>query len=340
MNTRETAVHQIIHAAMESQHIPGLALGILVQGKPVLLQGYGAANLEHQIPVTPDTVFAIASITKLFTATAVMILVQDGKLALSDRLSQHLPDLPAAWQNVTIQHVLTHSSGIKNYTSVPAYWETTRLDISRTAILDLVRGEPLQFPSGQRYSYDNTGFYLLGLLLEQTTGKSYDRLLRDLIFTPLHMADTHANDPYAVVPRRAAGYSLQDGEIRNAAYYSPSGTFSAGVLLSTINDMAKWDAALYTEALLPTAVLQHMWTPHPSESKNERKFNFFLGLGWFLVDHENTFFAGHGGGMVGFASNYLRFLREGVSVILFCNRDEVPEPHKLALAVAAPFMEK
>ncbi|MCA9958192.1 MAG: beta-lactamase family protein [Anaerolineales bacterium] len=337
MDKRLTAVHDYIHAEMEKQHIPGLALGIWVQGEPVLLQGYGYANLEQQTPATPDTVFEIASITKLFTATAVMMLAQAGKLALSDCISHYLPDLPQAWQAITIRHILTHSSGLKGYTETPRYWETTRLDISPAAILDLVRDEPLLFPSGQRYHYDNTGFYLLGLLLEQVSGKPYGDLLDELIFTPLGMADTRVNDPYAIVPRRAAGYSLQNGVLCNKAYYSTAGTFSAGVLLSTVNDMAKWDAALSTERLLETAVLQQMWTPQPTEQKNERLLGFSVGLGWFLVDHEDTFFAGHNGGIIGFASAYLRFLREGISAVLFCNRGEVPEPHKLALAAVAVY---
>ncbi len=336
---RETAVHNHIRREMVQQQIPGLALSVMVQGEPVLLHGYGYANLEHEIPVTPHTVFEMASITKLFTATAVMMLVQESKLALSERLSHCLPNLPEAWQAITIRQVLTHSSGLKGYTDTPRYWETTRLDISREAILDLVRDEPLLFPPGQRYHYDNTGFYLLGLLLEQVSGKTYGDLLDALIFTPLGMADTRANDPYAIVPRRAAGYSLQDGALRNKAYYSTAGTFSAGVLLSTVSDMAKWDAALYTEKLLETAVLQQMWTPNPIERRNERLLNFSLGLGWFLVDHRETFFAGHGGGIIGFSSTYLRFLREGVSVVLFCNRDEVTEPHKLALFVAEEYMQ-
>ncbi len=336
--SRETAVHATIRREMEKQQIPGLALGVIVQGEPVLLHGYGYANLEHAIPVTPHTVFEIASITKLFTATAVMMLAQAGKLALSDPLSRYLPNLPEAWQAITIRHVLTHSSGLKGYTDTQRYWETTRLDISRAAILDLVRDEPLLFPPGQRYHYDNTGFYLLGLLLEQVSGQAYGDLLGEMIFTPLGMTDTRTNDPYAIVPRRAAGYSLQDGALHNKAYYSTAGTFSAGVLLSTVSDMAKWDAALYTEKLLETAVLQQMWTPNPTEQKNERALSFSLGLGWFLVDHRETFFAGHGGGIIGFSSTYLRFLREGVSVVLLCNRDEVPEPHNLALYVAEKFM--
>lgn len=319
-----------VRAALESQPVAGLALGLFKEGEPIFHRGYGFANLEHQVPVTPDTVFSIASITKLFTGTAVCQLIEQGKLKLTDPLGAHLLDLPQAWRPIQIQHLLAHQSGIKSYTEVPDYWETTRLDISREEILALVADLPLQFAPGERYAYDNTGYYLLGLLIEAVSGQTYGAYLQQHIFTPLQMNRTRVNDPYAIVPGRATGYTVEAEQIRHGAYYSPSGTYAAGVLLSTVNDLGKFGASLYTDRLLTEPSRQQMWTPHLSQAQNELKNHFSVGYSWFMVEPPGKRpFIGHNGGMVGFASAFIHFRPERLTAVALYNIDTVAEPHAI-----------
>lgn len=331
-----TQIDQIIQTTVTNQQIPGLAIGVVHNGEPIIVRGYGLANVEHQLPTTPDTVFSIASITKLFTATAVFQLIERGKLTLTDSLGQHLPDLPQAWQNVQIEQILCHQSGIKNYTETEAYWKSTRLDISKQDILDLVSDLPLQFNAGTRYAYDNTGFYLLGLLIEKISGQAYGDYLKTHIFDPLQMHNTQANDPYTIIPNRASGYTLTGNVLKNAEYYSPSGTYSAGVVVSTVNDLIRFSNSLYSDQLLSQSSRTQMWTPHPSQENNEAKMQFQVGYGWFLVEGINgRIFAGHNGGMVGFASSFTHYLDNKLTLIALYNIDTVTVPHALTNEIAS-----
>jgi CubicO group peptidase (beta-lactamase class C family) len=328
-----------VRAALESQPVAGLALGLFNAGEPIFCQGYGFANLEHQVPVTPDTVFSIASITKLFTGTAVFQLVEQGKLKLTDTLGSYLPNLPKAWQPIQLHHLLAHQSGIKSYTEVPEYWETTRLDISREEILALVADLPLQFTPGERYGYDNTGYYLLGLLIEAVSGQTYGDYLQQHVFAPLQMNRTRVNDPYAIVPGRATGYNVVGGKLQNAEYYSPSGTYSAGVLLSTVNDLARFGASLYSNNLLTEASRQQMWTPHLSQAQNELKNHFSVGYSWFMVEPPGKRpFIGHNGGMVGFASAFIHFRAERLTAVALYNTDTIAEPHALCQEIVEIYL--
>ncbi len=329
------AVDKYMQQMLEQQHIPGMSLAVVRENQPVFARGYGLAQVELDVPATENTIYEIASITKPFTATAVMQLVEQDKLTLADRISTHLPDLPSAWSDVTVQHILMHQSGIHSYTNTPDYWKSTRLDISREEILSLVADLPLDFVPGERVAYDNTGYYLLGMLIEAISGQSYGDYLTEHIFTPLNMTATRINDPYTIVANRAGGYTYQDDRLQNKEYYSPSGTYSAGVLLSSVVDLAKWAASFYTNTLLSEASRTLMWTPHPSKAQNEREFHYTMGLGWFLVDLKGRLMIGHNGGIVGFTTSFSHFPDEKLSIILLCNRGQVENPHIIAHRAAA-----
>lgn len=321
---------ELIQQYMDAQHIAGLAIAIK-QGDDILVASYtGYANLEHQVPVTAETVFEIASVTKLFTAQAILLLAQEGQLNLSDRLSQHLPDIPPAWQDVTIKHCLTHQSGIPSYTNIERYWEITRDDKSHDALLALVREMPLTFASGTRQAYDNTGFYLLGLVIGQVSGETYGTFLKDRIFTPLGMKHTQANDYTQVIPNRAQGYGYQDDCVINKDFYSISNTFSAGVLLSTVPDLLTWGTALFDDRILNSRYRQLWWTAYPSDEGNERGANYSMGLGWFIVDSPLGKFYGHNGSIAGFVSSFLYFPSTDVTAIVLCNAGHISEPHQIA----------
>lgn len=329
-------ISTILQNYCDRYHVPGLSVAAVRDGQTLWATGHGRANLEWDIPATAETVYEIASITKLFTATAVLRLAETGQLGLDDALHDHLPHLPEAWRGVTIRHCLAHQSGLPSYTATEKYWQTTRLDVSREELLGYVADLPLLAPPGQRYHYDNTGFYLLGLLIEQVSGQSYGDFVAAQILRPLGMADSRANDPYAIVSRRAQGYSYdaEQAAVRHKPYYSPTGTYSAGVLLSTVADLAKFACALESDAWLSAASRQLMRTIHPSAEANERQLNFSVGLGWFFVDHPRGRFMGHNGGIQGFASSFIHLLNDGLTLILLCNQDKAAEPHEVLFEVA------
>ncbi|GJM41896.1 MAG: serine hydrolase [Ardenticatenaceae bacterium] len=341
MKKIQEEIDQVVQGWLANRTVAGVAVGLFHAGEPIFVRGYGFANVEHQIPTTPDTPFSIASVTKLFTATAVFQLIEQGKLNLIDPIGNYLTELPQAWQPIQLHHILAHQSGIKSYTNVPEYWEATRIDRSHEQILALVADLPLQFSPGERYAYDNTGYYLLGLLIEAVSGQSYGEFLEQHIFSPLGMDQTQVNDPYAIVPGRAAGYSVERDELHNAEFYSASNTFSAGVLLSTVADLGRFAVSLHTNQLLSTSSRQQMWTPHPSREQNELQFHFTVGYGWFFVaPPEKRPFAGHNGGMVGFASAFMHFVDERVTAVALYNSDTITEPHALAHKAAEIYLSQ
>ena len=318
---------------MVEQHIPGLAL-IVQAGETRLYEGYhGFANLEHRVPVISETVFEIASVTKLFTTQIILSLVQGGQLDLDSRLIDHLPEfIPTAWAVVTVRHVLTHQSGIPDYTNPPEYWALTRRDKTHAEVLALVNEQPLKFTPGSRNSYDNTGFYLLGLLIESICGESYADVLGRVIFKPMGMTRTRANDNPAIIPNRAQGYLFENEALHNKPFYSTSNTFSAGCAVSTAGDLIRWTDSLFNDTILEAHHRELWWQPNPSEAGNERHFNYTVGLGWFRLDTPLGMLYGHNGGIAGFASAYMHFPATGITAVALCNAGHIHEPHTLAFA--------
>lgn len=311
-------VHDLIRDRMAEHHIPGLSLAVLRKGKPIILQGYGFANLEHNVPATADTLYEIASVSKQFVATAIMILVEEGKLTLDDPITSYFADAPAIWQPITIRHLLTHTSGIVR-DGLADYWQdpaAMHLDYDYPQMYDIIAGRELDFPTGEKTSYSNSGYFLLGLILERITGQPLNDMLSTRIFAPLGMNATRINDPQAVLPHRASGYmNGEDGGWRKPPYIGLRHHFANGGLVSSVADLAKWDAALYTEQLLPQARLQEMWTPFVQNdgSQSDR------GLGWVVSEHEGHRMIHHGGLLPGFASYITRFVDDQITTIVLTN---------------------
>jgi CubicO group peptidase (beta-lactamase class C family) len=325
----------LCRAWRERYNLPGLAAALVDASRPgyplVYSDSFGFAQLELSCPLAPDGVFEIASLTKLFTAEAVMLLVHDGQLALETPIGSLLPELPRGWQAVTPGQILRHRSGIRNYAAVPEYWLHTREDLPYSHILDLVRDQPLDFEPGSRYAYDNTGFYLLGLLIEAVTGLRYSEFLHQRIFVPLGMSQTRCQDYSELIPRRVAGYSRVDAQTRNKPYYSPTGTYAAGCLVSSVGDLARWASSLHTDQIMPMTLREQMLRPEPSPAANEVAEGFQLGLGWFRLENEGKPFWGHNGGILGFASSLVHFPELRRTAIVLTNCDWLEEPHRLAL---------
>jgi D-alanyl-D-alanine carboxypeptidase len=307
-----------LDSRMKSAHIAGLSVAVVRNGRPLLVRHFGLANVEWGAPTAPETVYQIASLTKQFTATAVMMLAEEGKLALDDRITAHLSGLPEAWSTVTIRHLLTHTSGIKSYTDLDEFWKTSRQEITKASLIKLIAKYPLQFEPGARFSYNNSGYFLLGMLIEQLSGKRYATFLNERIFQPLEMTGTRVNDLTEVIPRRASGYFWQGNRHRNGDYTSPSGPYAAGAIVSTVEDMAKWDSALYGEKLIRRASLEQMWTP--MRLNNGRATDY--GFGWVVTNYgKPNAYVHHGGGIPGFSTYIVRYLEPRITVILFSNTE-------------------
>ena len=288
-------VDAFVREKMAANHIPGLSLAVVRDGKIVLAKGYGTANLELSAPASEKTAFAIYSITKTFTAVATMMLVEEGKVSLEDPISKHLAGLPAAWNQVTIRHLLTHTSGIKDFCDVPDSPCQQSRDFTQAEIIKSVAAYPLVFPSGERWEYNNVGYFLLGMLIEKVSNKSYEQFLTERIFTPLEMRDTRLQNYAELVPNRANGYTWRDGKFVNAMRVSPTLSFSLAGLVSTVLDLAKYDAALAGEKLLKKKTLELMFT----KAKLNNGQAIEHGLGFGMTPFRGHRRVGHSGGHTG-----------------------------------------
>ncbi|QEH38597.1 Penicillin-binding protein 4* [Aquisphaera giovannonii] len=310
-------IDAFVKEAMAKRHVPGASVAVVRDGKILLARGYGLANLELGVPAAADTVYQLASVTKTFTATAVMMLVKDGKVGLDDRIVDRLPGLPAAWKDVTVRHLLTHTSGIKSYTSTKDFEKQMRRDFTRREILDLVAKEPLEFAPGEKWDYCNTGYFLLGMLIEKAASKPYAEFMAERVFGPLGMSRTRTNDLRAVIPGRAQGYEWDGKAFRNGEYVSPTQPFAAGMLVSTVDDLVKWDAALRDHTLLDAATLEAMWQPAPLPKGGKAQY----GFGWGVSRVNGHRRISHGGGISGFSTELMRFPDDGLTVIVLTNAE-------------------
>ena len=240
-------VDDYMKTEMQRQRIPGASLVVVKDGQIILAKGYGLSNVELQVPAKPETIFQSGSMGKQFTATAVMMLVEAGKLSLSDPITKYFTDAPAAWKDITVRHLLTHTAGTTDY---PDDFDFRR-DYTEDELLKRAEAIPLAFQPGEKWSYSNLGYVLLGILIHKVSGQFYGDVLQERVFKPLGMTTARIISEADIVPNRAAGYRLVKGELKNQEWVSPSpNTTADGALYLTVYDMAKWDAALYTEKLL------------------------------------------------------------------------------------------
>jgi len=326
---RADSIDDYARAQLEKHNVPAIALAVVRDGKPVKVQAYGLANVEHDVPATADTVFQLASVTKQFTAAAVMRLVEEGKLSLDDPVSKHVDDLPEPWRPVTVRQLLNHTSGIKGYTSAKEYRSRSNNDATAKEVLGLVADAPLEFKPGERHDYSNTGYYLLGLVIERASGAKYGEYVKAKIFEPLGMRSSRLNRLDDVIPHRADGYSFRDGAVKNARPPSMDWPYSAGALASTANDMAKWVAALQDGKVVSPASQSQMWSPTKLADGGKAPY----GFGWQTGEHRGKRTVSHGGGIEGFSTMVLLFPEDRVGVVVLMNSDRT-NPGRVAQDVA------
>ena len=320
----------IVRAEMARQKLPGLALAIVRDGTVVKVQGYGVADAQRNVAVTPDTVFKVGSVSKPLIATAVMLLVQDGTLSLDDPVSKYLDGTPDTWKGITIRHFLTHTSGVVR--EGPAF-----NPFKVQPVADVIRSaypQPLRFPTGTKWEYCNVGYFSLAEILGRVSGGPWFDVMAARLFRPLGMTSTALTD--ASHPLRAVGYAGKDNaEVApDWPAVRPSGAF-----LSTVRDLLKWDAALTSGSLLTDASRQAMWTPVRLADGSTHPY----GFGWELGTRGGRRYVGHGGSLPGFRSAYARFPDDRLSIIVLVNADDVDRDaivkalaDHLTMPVAAP----
>ncbi len=325
-------VDAYVNAEMLRQHIPGLALLVARDGKTVRAQGYGFSNVELQVPVKPETIFQSGSVGKQFTATAVMMLVEEGKIGLDDPMTKYLKDVPASWNQVTIRELLSHTAGFRDY---PQNFDFRR-DYTEAQLLKIVEGIPLAFPPGTRWSYANLGYLTLGVLIHQVTGEFYGDFLQQRIFRPLGMSTTRIISEADIIPNRAAGYRLVKGELKNQEWVSPTlNTTADGALYFSILDLAKWDAALYTESLLKRSTLDQMWTI--TKLKNGRPNAGNYGFGWEISNKNGHRVVEHNGSWQGFETHIARYVDDRLTVVVLTNLGDA-DPGRITDQVAKLYL--
>ena len=308
------AADDYIRAEMAKQHIPGLALLVSRGGQVIRAQGYGMANVELQVPVEPETIFQSGSVGKQFTATAVMMLVEEGKIGLQDPLTKYFPDAPAAWKQVTIRELLSHTAGFTDYTKD----FDMRKDYTEAELLKIVESLPPAFTPGTSWSYSNLGFLTLGIVIHKVTGEFYGDFLQERIFRPLGMSSTRIISEADIVPNRSAGYRLVKGELRNQEWVSPMlNTTADGSLYFSILDLAKWDAALYSEKLLKRSSLEQMWTV--AKLSNGQPNTGHYGFGWFIQSKNGHLVVEHEGSWQGFQTQISRYVDDKLTVVVLTN---------------------
>ena len=308
------AIDQFVTREMEQQRIPGLSLAVTVNSELIFTKGYGLASVELKSPALAESVYEVASITKQFTAVAILELVQAHKLTLDDTLGHLLNGGPDFWNQITVRHLLTHTSGIPDFDDGHVF--DVRRDYSEDELVHLAATLPLKFPTGSRWSYSNTGYVLLGIIVHRVSGKAYGDFLRDGIFSPLHMVNTRVNSESDNIPFRVDGYRLEDGVLKNQEFLA-SGLreLGDGGIVSTVVDMAKGDAGLQSGALLPPDAWQQVFTPVALNSGK----TFPYGFGWFIREQAGHAYYEHSGNLQGFASHFLRFPRARVSIVVLAN---------------------
>lgn len=317
--------------AKAAQGVFSGAVIIAYDGKPLLRRAYGLADREHDIPARIEDEFQIASTTKTFTAAAVGRLVAEGKLSFDDPISRYLPDAPAAWQGIAVAHLLSHESGIPEYSATTnSFRALMRAQRTPQEIVALVDRLPLSFPPGSKYRYTNSEFVLLGLIIERVSGKPYETYIRETLLEPLHLEHTGVTHAQALMPDRAHGYMKgDDGGWENAFYIDPSMLYAAGSMYSTVDDLLAWDRALYGGRLLPAALRERMQTDRGHE----------YGLGFFVDSVDGHAFVGHAGSLPGFETDFQRFRDAPLTFIILSNSYRAPA-EKMTRELAAIYFKR
>ncbi|HEX3102739.1 MAG TPA: serine hydrolase domain-containing protein [Pyrinomonadaceae bacterium] len=320
-------VDDYIQAQMAEHHVPGVAVAVIDKGRVVKIKGYGVASLEFNVPVTDQTAFEIGSVSKQMTAAAIMLLVEEGKVNLDDPVSKYLQNTPDTWKTVTIRHLLTHSSGVKSYTSLEGFDLIKRMKVDD--FIKKLASEPLEFTPGEKNIYSNSGFSILAYVIESASGKQYMDFMRERIFAPLGMKTCADRDPQFIIPNRATGYEWT-GERYTGRSWDLTDLKGAGTIVCTISDMVNWDQALRGDKFLSPTSRKAIWTQFTFNNGQLSPY----GFGWRISDVRGHKLIGHTGQTAGFAAANYRFVDDGIDIVVLTNQGDNGGGGNIALGVA------
>jgi CubicO group peptidase (beta-lactamase class C family) len=329
VGARGDRVDEFIKSKMKERQIPGLSLAVIRNGKIVKAKGYGLANVELNVAATPETVYRLASTGKLFIATGIMLLAEEGKLSLDDPVSKYLAGTPDAWQKITARHLLSHTSGVAK--EAPGYDDfkiQNDANVIKTAYL-----LPLLFQPGEKAAYSNLGYFILGEIISKASGKPWSEYLNERVFKPLQMNATRTTSMADIVRNRASGYVINGDKLQNVQI--PLALRPSGAFLSTVLDLAKFDAALYRERIIKKSSLEQMWQPvKETEPGDELIKGAAFGFGWVTAQVNGHRAVWKSGSNAGFRPVFLRFVNDNLTVVILANGERVRQT-PLAFEVAS-----
>jgi len=335
-----TKVDTVVEAQRQAQKIPGVSLAVCRDGKVVKATGYGLGNVEWNGAVTPETIFQTGSVGKQFAAMAVMMLVEEGKIGLDEKVSKYIPESPEIWKGVTIRNLLTHTSGISDYGGEEDLMAkgviNFRKDYTEQELVSAFTTMKMDFQPGEKWNYSNTGYVLLGIVIHRVTGEFYGDFLQQRIFRPLGMTSTRIISEADIVPQRSGGYRLLKGELKNQEWVAPTlNTTADGALYTNVLDLAKWDAALREKKFVQASSYELMWSP---VKLNDGK-TYPYGFGWDLRDKGGFKAVSHTGSWQGFTMAINRYEKNGLTVIVMANLDsDNAKPETIVENVAAIYL--
>ena len=330
---RQTIIDSLVTAHLKASG-PGVAIGIRQGGNLLHCQGYGLASLEWNTPIEATTVFRVASLTKQFTAMSILLLQTRGKLSIEDKLSTHLPDCSPAWQDIQLKHLLTHTAGLPNVGELPEFQQRAAQHLSLEEMIELFKPHPLLFEPGTNFCYSNSGYHLLGLVIERVTSQDYEEFVRANIFEPLGMRHSYFQCLTPIIPHRASGYITQNDRIIPAPFTSNISNHSSGAMESTLEDLLIWEQALHQNALVDADTQKLMFTP--VRLPDGRCVEY--GFGWAFSTYRGKTIACHAGWANGFRSLVAKFIEDDLTFLILTNYREF-SVERVALELAAQFID-
>ena len=321
-------LNEKLAAYMESLQRQGEFSGVVLlarDGKVLFARGYGMANLEHDVPNTVDTKFRLGSVTKQFTAAGIMMLQERKKLSVHDSICIYVHECPDAWKFITIHHLLSHTSGIPSFTEFADNDRYERLPMQIVDTIARFKDKPLDFPAGERFQYSDSGYLLLGYIIEQASGEKHEDFIRQNIYEPLHMQNSGYDHPWIILKHRAQGYSSKGDSLINATCMAMDTPLGGGSQYSTVGDLLLWDQALYTEKLLSRESLRTIFTPNPGPYPPGWLFSNKgggYGYGWMIDELFGRKLYHHSGLIYGFSSIIMRYPADKTFVVVLKNQDE------------------
>lgn len=329
----ESKIDKILSNQFKSNET-GVSALVAKDGKIVYRKAFGKANLELDVNMTSENIFEVGSITKQFTSVSILMLLEEGKLSLEDEITKFIPDYPTNGKKITIHHLLTHTSGIKSYTSMPSFEKIIAIDETPLTFIDFFKNEPMDFDPGEKYLYNNSAYFILGYIIEKASGISYPKFIKERIFDKIDMKSSYYGSRTKLIKNRASGYGKTD-QFVNAQYLSLTLPYAGGSIMSTVDDMLKWQTAISTNVFVKKETINKAFTNYTLN--NGDKINY--GYGWSLNEINDVPTIEHGGAIPGYLSMGIFVPSKNVYVILFSNCD-CQSPEAIALEIAALTIDK